>query len=150
MTNQIVWHGRDLIGDALWRRMVGRLLTDLEFWHYCGHYDEAERRRWAERIVDQTLAFLWVCADDPESARFSPSPLIDIGWHTFILYTREYHQFCRSVAGHYLHHSPCDEDGVDYGTGSCAEAVAAMRARGIAVDEELWGVVSGSCSPPAT
>jgi hypothetical protein len=147
MATQIVWRGRDLIGDGLWLRLIGRILADLEFWQYCGHYDEAERRRWAERILDQTLAFLRVCADHPDAARFCPSPLIDIGWHAFILYTREYHEFCDNVAGHYIHHSPSDEEGVAYGTGGSAEAVAAMRARGIAVDEQLWGA-AGSCNPP--
>lgn len=138
-----------MIGDKLWGRIVGRMLTDLEFWQYCGHYDDEERRRWAERILEQTLAFLRVCADHPDAARFSPSPLIDIGWHTFILYTREYHEFCRNVAGHYIHHDPSDEPGVEYGSGGSVEAVAAMRERGMPVDDELWGGASGSCSPPS-
>ena len=31
---------------------------------------------------------------------------VDEVWHQFILFTREYHEFCNSVAGDYLHHSP--------------------------------------------
>ena len=37
-----------------------------------------------------------------------PSRAVDDAWHEFILFTREYHAFCRSVLGHYLHHSPAE------------------------------------------
>lgn len=143
---------KELISDQLWSRMINRMQTDLEFWQYFGRYDEPDRQRWAERILDQTLAFLRVCADDPDPGRFSPSPLVDIGWHTFILYTSEYAGFCQDVAGHFIHHNPTDQEGV---AGGSAEAVvAAMKAREFAVDDALWGTgastcVSSSCSPPA-
>lgn len=139
----------NLISEALRERLVKRMLTDLEFWQYFGHYEDAERRRWAQRIVDQTLAFLTLCGDDPDAGRYSPSPLIDIGWHTFILYTQEYERFCRTVAGHFIHHNPSDEEGVDYEAGGSAAAVLAMKARGLPVDEELWGAAGSSCSPPS-
>jgi hypothetical protein len=31
---------------------------------------------------------------------------VDAVWHTFILFTRDYHAFCEEVFGHYLHHQP--------------------------------------------
>ena len=34
------------------------------------------------------------------------SPTIDEVWHQFILFTREYHSFCETFYGEYLHHSP--------------------------------------------
>lgn len=37
---------------------------------------------------------------------FSPSEPVDHLWHAFILYTKEYHEFCKNVYGHYLHHTP--------------------------------------------
>ncbi|MFD8558287.1 hypothetical protein ACFV1N_13485 [Streptosporangium canum] len=43
----------------------------------------------AEQIMKQALSFLAACAARPY-ARLAPSELVDIGWHTFILYTREY------------------------------------------------------------
>lgn len=27
-------------------------------------------------------------------------------WHTFILFTKKYHEFCHQVAGRYIHHFP--------------------------------------------
>jgi len=35
-----------------------------------------------------------------------PSQVADDLWHEFILYTREYHQFCRKAFGGFLHHTP--------------------------------------------
>ncbi len=35
-----------------------------------------------------------------------PSQAVDELWHQFILYTRNYQQFCQRAFGHYLHHTP--------------------------------------------
>lgn len=35
-----------------------------------------------------------------------PCEPVDEVWHTFMLFTREYAEFCRRVAGGFLHHSP--------------------------------------------
>jgi hypothetical protein len=35
-----------------------------------------------------------------------PSQVVDELWHEFILYTREYEQFCRQAFGGFLHHTP--------------------------------------------
>ena len=35
-----------------------------------------------------------------------PSQVADDLWHEFILYTREYHAFCRRAFGGFLHHTP--------------------------------------------
>ncbi len=35
-----------------------------------------------------------------------PSQVVDELWHNFILYTRNYQQFCQRAFGHYLHHTP--------------------------------------------
>ncbi|OLF13469.1 glycine-rich domain-containing protein [Actinophytocola xanthii] len=155
MTTQIsrtVLGNKELVGDRLWHRLVGRILTDLEFWQYFGEHEEQVRRRWAERIVDQTLAYLRLCGEDPDPGRYSPSPLVDIGWHTFILYTVEYADFCTQVADRFIHHRPLDDE--DAGSGGTADVVAAMKARGITVDDALWGAgPAGStcarCSPPS-
>lgn len=35
-----------------------------------------------------------------------PSKVVDDLWHEFILYTREYHAFCKAAFGGYMHHVP--------------------------------------------
>ena len=35
-----------------------------------------------------------------------PSKIVDEAWHEFILFTKEYENFCKKVFGEFLHHSP--------------------------------------------
>jgi len=35
-----------------------------------------------------------------------PSKLVDEVWHQFILFTKDYHNFCNYVFGEYIHHQP--------------------------------------------
>jgi len=127
---------KDLVSDELWSRLTNRIVKD----------EEGMTLALAERIMDQALGFLRLCAQKEANESYSPSALVDIGWHTFILYTREYAAFCDRVAGRFIHHSPTDEEGKDYGTGHVAKTAAAMKVRGISVDEQLWASSDSPCS----
>lgn len=37
-----------------------------------------------------------------------PSQVVDVAWHEFILYTRNYQMFCRDALGRFLHHTPAE------------------------------------------
>ncbi|NQD91496.1 hypothetical protein HP532_02380 [Pseudomonas sp. CrR25] len=37
-----------------------------------------------------------------------PSQAVDVVWHEFILYTRQYRDFCQGGLGRFLHHTPND------------------------------------------
>ncbi|UTW09754.1 glycine-rich domain-containing protein [Pseudomonas benzenivorans] len=37
-----------------------------------------------------------------------PSQAVDVAWHEFILYTRQYRDFCNKGLGRFLHHTPND------------------------------------------
>ncbi|MEV7026099.1 hypothetical protein [Kitasatospora sp. NPDC093558] len=124
--------GRTLVDDALFGRLVHRVVHEKDM--------EAQL---AVRVVDQALAFLGACAANP-GTRLSPSRLVDHGWHTFLMYTREYAGFCDRVAGRFLHHSPEDGD-VPVKGASIAATVAALAAVGFQVDAELWAM-SAECS----
>jgi hypothetical protein len=122
--------GRSLIPSELHRRLVRRIVVD-----------EKISEDLANRIMDQTLAFLGTCARE-HAEPMAPSELVDIGWHTFILHTREYAAFCQGVAGRFLHHVPTeDSDANAPGERACAtlvRTVAAIDAAGFAVDTALW------------
>ncbi|GAA5071838.1 hypothetical protein HNP84_007856 [Thermocatellispora tengchongensis] len=124
---------RDSISADLFVRLVARIAREQNI-----PIDHAER------IMDQALAFLRVCAANP-GARLTPSPQVDIGWHAFILYTAEYAGFCYAVAGRFIHHRPEDTPG-ERGPGAerLAATVEAMRAAGLPVDEDLW-TCAGEC-----
>lgn len=132
---------RSLITPGLFSRLTERVARD--------HDIET-----AERIMSQTLAFLATCARNP-GAGLAPCATVDIGWHTFLMYTRDYAEFCDRVAGRFIHHRPDDADGRgeddhDHGkAGSEAErigaTVAAMREAGMPVDADLW-IPGARCS----
>ncbi|MFF7458079.1 glycine-rich domain-containing protein [Kitasatospora sp. NPDC008115] len=125
--------GRSLVDPALFGRLVARIVED-----------EVMDQALAERVMDQALAFLGACAANPD-AGLSPSGLVDIGWHTFILHTLDYAEFCRSLSGRFLHHMPTDgPDDSTKGVGIAA-TVAVIEASGYAVDTELWSM-SADCS----
>lgn len=37
-----------------------------------------------------------------------PSQVVDVAWHEFILFTRNYQAFCRHALGRFLHHTPTE------------------------------------------
>jgi hypothetical protein len=94
----------------------------------------------------ETLAFLQACAVNP-GAGLGPSPAVDIGWHTFILHTKEYGEFCNRIAGRMIHHNPTDDTHEQVGKdGTIVDTLTAMHAASIPVDEELWQARAVDCS----
>lgn len=45
----------------------------------------------------------------PENIKAMYSPKVDTVWHTHLLYTKEYKEFCNNIFGHFVHHTPCDQ-----------------------------------------
>ncbi|MCE7082856.1 hypothetical protein [Streptomyces sp. ST2-7A] len=92
----------------------------------------------ADRGVGQMLAFLAACAysDRP----LSPSPLVDDFWHTFLLHTEEYDNFCAEKFGRKLHHKPGYLDPEEHGGGKVlrARTVDAITLAGYEIDMEFW------------
>jgi len=89
----------------------------LEFRHdgvierYCQEYGAS--RAEAEEVFGEMLKWLYLAyrskADnrtDVVCAIFPEVEKIDWMWHTFILFTWDYTQFCEAFFGFYLHHSP--------------------------------------------
>lgn len=113
----------ELVDEMLWKKLVARIEKDAQL-----------DRQLAERIMSQALGFLRLVAENPGES-FSPSPLVDIGWHTFVLHTRAYMAFCCRLAGAFIHHEPTDDSG---DRSAVIRTASAMRAKGIPVDDELW------------
>ncbi|OHV20904.1 hypothetical protein BBK14_27540 [Parafrankia soli] len=96
------------------------------------------------RIIDQTLAFLDACARTPDTP-LTPSKPVDLGWHTFLLHTVDYTDFCQRAAGRFLHHVPTSPD--DETSADPNATVTAMRALGLPVDNDLWATaLTGDCT----
>jgi hypothetical protein len=124
-----------LIPAELFDRLVARIVND---------QDQTPER--AARVMQQALAFLAACAANP-GVGLGPSEQVDIGWHTFILYTHEYAEFCQRVAGRFIHHVPNDGPTAKFEPRCVLTAtVDAIGALGYAVDNDLWPVAA-KCNP---
>lgn len=53
--------------------------------------------------------YIALCVLHPKGG-LGVSRVIDELWHTFIIFTPDYHRFCEMVAGRYLHHQPTTEE----------------------------------------
>jgi hypothetical protein len=120
---------KNLVDDRLWNRLVARIVLENGMDH-----------AYAERVMEQALGFLRLCAGNPTN-KYRPSAMVDIGWHTFLLYTKDYAAFCQRVAGYFIHHVP-DDEVTETPSGSEPDTAAAMAAAGILVDTELWATAA--------
>lgn len=126
---------RTLLPADQYARLTARLVAD--------HGLEAG---YADRVMGQALAFLAACAANTTGAPLAPSAAVDLGWHVFILHTRDYARFCERLAGRFIHHEPTDPADADGGGLEAVHAtVDAIRAAGYTVDAELWPS-RGDCS----
>ena len=58
----------------------------------------------AQELFSDTKKFLYLCGTVPGCWR--PPVQVDEGWHQFILFTRDYQDFCRQWFGRVIHHEP--------------------------------------------
>lgn len=68
----------------------------------------------AEEVFRETLKWLYLCAHGMANG-FACAMTEEIGkldemWHTFLLFTRDYADFCERYFGIFLHHVPLDDD----------------------------------------
>lgn len=129
-------HKELLNDDTLWGRLTARIRQDHEFQAHFGGLDGTDQINWSERILNETLGFLKLCSLDVGS--FGPSSLVDIGWHTFMLYSRVYTDFCEDMCGMYIHHEPDDDPDIAKEAHTLDSTVETMSLHGIPVDMELW------------
>jgi hypothetical protein len=133
VTTPLIMAPRDLVSPVLFDKLTFRIMTD-----------HALERDTAERVVAQSLAFLVACALRPND-HLSPSKMVDVGWHAFILHTVDYAEFCDRVAGRFIHHHPTGPGEAD-GEQQAATAITVMHAVGLYVDTTIWNTVADCTS----
>jgi hypothetical protein len=120
-----------LIDESFRQALISRIVKE-----------QAIDRFLSERIVNQTLAFLKLVAENPGQC-YAPSPAVDIGWHAFLLHTRQYADFCDAIAGRFIHHEPT-ESRVDESRSvalpelEVSRTIAALNSANLPVDTSLW------------
>lgn len=55
-------------------------------------------------LLSEVLKFLFLIGYSNQ--RLTPSMIVDMAWHEFILCTKMYHDFCDQYFGRYIHHHP--------------------------------------------
>ena len=67
------------------------------------------------QVMEGLRDWFQICREGLRQRAFvsMPSTVVDDAWHEFILFTRDYIQFCEHAFGTYLHHSPAEGLGND-------------------------------------
>ncbi|WP_063803451.1 MULTISPECIES: hypothetical protein [Streptomyces] len=126
-------HGRDLVPQDLFRRLVD----------FCAD-EYGYERSMADRIMDQGLAFLWTMGTTRTEGILAPSKEVDPAWHTFMLHSVEYTEWCRVNFGRFLHHRPNSKVRT---RGLMVSVVDHIEKAGFEVDRRLWQM-SAACNEP--
>lgn len=61
-----------------------------------------------DHVLGGLRTFFEICSVAKGRMVAMPSRAVDVAWHEFIVCTREYHWFCRSTLGRFLHHTPTE------------------------------------------
>ncbi len=125
--------GRHLVTPGLFNRLVD----------FCAKEYGLERSV-AERIQDQAIALCYVMGVTRSGDTMAPSETVDPGWHTFMLHSKEYAEWCQANFGYFLHHAPNSKTRTQ---GLMVNVVDKIREAGFAVDDRLWGTAA-ECNPP--
>ncbi len=67
--------------------------------------DEGLTKQIALEHEREMKRFLAMCAMHPKACYGMKGPIDEI-WHTFLMFTRDYAEFCQQVAGRFIHHVP--------------------------------------------
>ena len=63
----------------------------------------------AQKMVFSALKeYFYICNKAGQKMVSMPSQIVDDAWHEFILFTREYQEFCDRAFGYFLHHTPAE------------------------------------------
>lgn len=59
-------------------------------------------------VIEGLRDYFHICNDAGKSMVSMPSQAVDVVWHEFILFTLQYHNFCKKAFGRFLHHVPAE------------------------------------------
>ena len=68
------------------------------------HLTEAQ----LDLVFDALREYFHLCRKAGKRLLSMPSQVVDVAWHEFILFTRNYQVFCQSALGRFLHHTPAE------------------------------------------
>ena len=60
------------------------------------------------KVINATKDYFYICNQANGKMVAMPSEIVDVVWHEFLLFTREYETFCKKGLGRFLHHTPTE------------------------------------------
>jgi hypothetical protein len=99
----------------------------------------------AELTMDEALAMVYTMGVTRSGDTMAPSEAVDPGWHTLILHTEWYADFCQQQFGYFLHHKPNSKWRT---SGLMVDVASKIEAAGFRVDRAMWKT-RADCNPPA-
>lgn len=99
----------------------------------------------AEAIFKDTLRFLYICGTT--DGGWGPTQVIDAGWHEFLMFTRDYADFCQKYFGRFIHHNPNRPDSTADRDRPRRTLIAAMQLFGKENLSENWVYRNASGHP---
>jgi len=60
------------------------------------------------KLFDALRDYFYICSQAQGKMVAMPSEAVDIAWHEFLLFTKEYQTFCNKGIGRFLHHTPTE------------------------------------------
>ncbi|KGJ93885.1 glycine-rich domain-containing protein [Colwellia psychrerythraea] len=61
-----------------------------------------------ELVIDTLRSFFLISYKAKLKPVAMPSQVVDVAWHQFILFTKNYEMFCKKGIGRFLHHTPTE------------------------------------------
>lgn len=106
----------------------------------------------AEELFIETKKWLWLGAYTKKSNKIlnsnyptlfidSSMLMLDEMWHTFILFTKEYHAFCDKNFGFYMHHAPTTKKEKDELKKRIQEDKKSVYQESIDKNKEQYGII---------
>lgn len=62
----------------------------------------------ADKVIKGLREYFHICNEAGRNFVSMPSEAVDTAWHEFILFTRDYKEFCGKAFGKFLHHTPAE------------------------------------------
>ncbi|WP_448547768.1 glycine-rich domain-containing protein [Thalassotalea fusca] len=59
-------------------------------------------------VLDALKSYFLIAYKSKQQAVAMPSQVVDVAWHQFILFTKNYQMFCKKGLGRFLHHTPTE------------------------------------------
>lgn len=104
-----------LIGYLLFRGKRAKQLEFIESYKFPSKISTSIKKSYphlsdtdVKKVTDALRDYFHMCNLGKNRMVAMPSQVVDVAWHEFILFTRNYKGFCEKALGRFLHHTPTE------------------------------------------